>query len=73
MINLLKELNDCKNAEELENYLSIHIDNVYDNFLNNDFIVINSFKSNIDKYLSRIISLFVSDNSIFNNILLNLS
>jgi hypothetical protein len=53
MINLLKELNDCKNAEELENYLSINIDNVYDNFLNTDFIVLNEFKSNIDKYLSQ--------------------
>jgi hypothetical protein len=79
MFNLLKELNDCKNAEELENYLSINIDNVYDKFLNTDFIVLNGFKSNIDKYLSQnlrtITSIDLSNNNnlAFLSILLDIS
>ncbi|MBK9355175.1 MAG: hypothetical protein IPN09_14780 [Bacteroidetes bacterium] len=41
MVDLLNELNNCKNAEELENYLSVNIDNVYDKFLNTDYVVLN--------------------------------
>ena len=79
MIKLLKELNDCKSADELENYLSINIDNVYDNFLNTDFIVINDFKSSIDKYLSQNLRTITSidlsnhNNLAFLSILLDIS
>ena len=79
MVNLLKELNDCKNAEELENYLSINIDKVYDKFLNTDFIVLNGLKSNIDKYLSQNLRTITSidlsnkNNLAFLSILLDIS
>lgn len=79
MINLLNELNDCKSADELENYLSLNIDNVYDNFLNTDFIVLNDFKSSIDKYLSQNLRTITSidlsnhNNLAFLSILLDIS
>jgi hypothetical protein len=53
MVDLLNELNNCNNAEELENYLSINIDNVYDKFLNTDYVVLNGLKQNIDNFLSQ--------------------
>jgi hypothetical protein len=79
MVDLLNELNNCENAEELENYLSINIDNVYDKFLNTDYVTLNELKQNIDNYLSQnlkkvtSINLSNSNNLAFLSILLDIS
>lgn len=79
MIDLLNELNNCKNVEELENFLSINIDNVYDKFLNTDYVVLNGLKQNIDNYLSQnlrtitSIGLTNNNNLAFLSILLDIS
>lgn len=79
MVDLLNELNNCNNAEELESYLSINIDYVYDKFLNTDYVILNGFKLNIDNYLSnnlrKITSIDLSNNNnlAFLSILLDIS
>lgn len=73
MVDLLNELNNCKNAEELENYLNINIENIYDNFLNTDYIILNGLKQNIDKYLSQNLRKIISINLTNNNNLAFLS
>ena len=79
MVDLLNKLNNCKNAEELENYLSINIENIYDKFLNTDYATLNGLKQNIDNYLSRnlrkVTSIDLSNNNnlAFLSILLDIS
>jgi hypothetical protein len=79
MVDLLNELNNCNNSEELENYLDINIDKVYDKFLNTDYVLLNELKPNIDNYLSqnlrKITSIDLSKNTnlAFLSILLDIS
>lgn len=79
MVDLLNELNNCKNVEELENYLSINIDIIYEKFLNTDYVVLNGLKQNVDNYLSRnlrkIMSIDLTNNNnlAFLSILLDIS
>lgn len=79
MIDLLNELNNCNNSKELENYLELNIDNVYDKFLNTDYVLLNELKPNIDNYLSEnlrkvtLIDLSNNNNLAFLSLLLDIS
>ena len=79
MTNLLKELSECNNGDELQEYLSENIDNVHNLLLNSDYAELNINRQIIDNYLHLKLKVICSlnteieDNLTFLTILLDIS